>query len=72
MREWHWKHEKPYLNPNPLVAFCWRLNDGDSGKLGEEKIHGLELEELKYIGRYRLGGFTAIHILQLFILVEFF
>ena len=35
VREWHWKHEKPYPNPNPLVAFRWRLNGGDSKKLNE-------------------------------------
>ena len=76
MREWHWKHEKSYPNPNPLVAFHWRLNCGDSEKLGEEKTRGvgswLELGRLKYTGRYRLRGFIVIHVLQLFILVDFF
>ena len=58
-----------------MVAFHWRLNSGDSEKLGEEKTRGvgylLELGGLKYTGRYKLGGFIVIYVLQLFIQVEF-
>ena len=31
----------------------------------------LEIGGLKYTGRYRLGGFIVIHVLQIFILEEF-
>ena len=76
MREWHWKREKSYPNPNPLVAFCWRFNGGDFGKLGEEKTCEvccyLELGGLNYTGRYRLRRFIVIRVLQPFILVDFF
>ena len=58
-----------------MVAFRWRLNGGDSKKLGEEKTRGvgylLELGGLKYTGRYKLGGFIVIYVQQLFIQVEF-
>ena len=70
-KPWEWENGIGNIRSHIKIQILWWVSIGGS----DEKTHGvgcyLELEGLKYIGRYRLEGFIVIHLLQLFILMEF-